>query len=252
MIDLAYIQKQNGEYINETAYSFWYGCHMLGIHTVPYVAKDEEAFGDVRSLDSLELRKDTLVHGHIGCVLKALKKLEVLPPEYDGGPVKDIESFYGRNMWPTTMKEVRYRLEEGRHIFIKPLKVQKAFTGFVTSGEVKDLIKTAGFEDDFEILASDVVEFITEYRLFIHNGLIIGCKNYRGDFTKLPDFQVAQDVLNAFKNQPVAFSLDLGVTDQGQTLVVEINDFYALGAYGLPSIPYTQAVISRWEQMVGL
>ena len=253
MIDFAYIQKtRKGEFINETAYSFWYGCDLLGIETRPFVAKDEDSYGDVMSLDSLELRKDTLVHGWIGSVTKALKKLGVVPPDYDGGPVKDIEEFYGRRMWPTTMKEIRYRLEENRHVFIKPLKAQKAFTGFVTSGEVKDLIKTAGFDDDFEILASEPVEFISEYRLFIHNSLIIGCKNYRGDFTVLPDFKVAESCLHAWKKQPVAFSLDLGVTDKGQTLVVEINDFHSLGAYGLPSIPYAQAVIARWEEIVGL
>jgi len=255
MVDRVYIQKSSeGEFINETAYSFWYGCKMLGILAEFYVADEDKTFNKAEHLprlSSLELSKDTLVHGWIGSVLKALKKLGIAPPDYDSTPPKDIEEFYGRRMWAATMKDVRRNLEENRHIFIKPLKVQKAFTGFVTSGEVKDLIKTAGFDDDFEILASDPVEFITEYRLFIHNGLIIGCKNYRGDFTILPDFKVAEAVLRAFKKQPVAFSLDLGVTDQGQTLVVEINDFYALGAYGMPSIPYAQAVIARWEEIVG-
>jgi len=250
VIDLAYVQKKDGEFINETAYSFWYGCRLLGIHTVPFVAADKDAYGDVQSLDSLELRRDTLVHGWIGSVRKALKKIGVPEPQWDGAPPKELEPFYGRRMWPTTMKEVRYRLEENNHIFIKPLKVQKAFTGFVTSGKVSDLIQTAGFEDDFEILASEPVEFVSEYRFFIHNGLIIGCKNYRGDFTRLPDFEVAYACLKAFKGSPVSYSLDLGVTADGKTLVVEINDAFALGAYGMPSVPYAQMVISRWEEMV--
>lgn len=243
MIDLAYVQKKDGEFINETAYNFWYGCRLLGIQTVSYTAEE---------IDTIELRKDTLVHGWIGCVRKAFKRLGVPAPSLDGAPPKDIESFYGRRMWTTTMGEVRKLMDTDTRVFIKPLHAQKAFNGHVTSGAVSDLIQTAGFDDEFEVFASDPVEFISEHRLFVHNGLIVGCKNYRGDFTKLPDFQVATDVVLAFKNQPVAFSLDLGVTSDGQTLIVEVNDFFALGSYGLPAIPYAQAVIDRWGQIVGL
>lgn len=243
MIDLAYIQKKDGEYINETAYSFWHGCRMLGVHTIPFTAEE---------LDTIELRKDTMVHGWIGSVRKALTRLGVPQPDLDGAPPKSIEEFYGRRMWKTTMREIRNLMDTDKHVFIKPLSKQKAFNGHVTSGAIRDLIQTAGFEDDFEILASEPVVFVSEYRLFIHNGLIAGCKNYRGDFTVLPDFHVAEACLRAFKDQPVAFSLDLGVTDDGRTLVVEINDAFALGGYGFPAIPYAQLVIARWEQMVSV
>ena len=43
-----------------------------------------------------------------------------------------------------------------------------------------------------------------------------------------------------------------GVTDDGKTLLVEVNDAWALGSYGTPPIPYTEMAINRWKQMVGL
>lgn len=243
LIETAYIQKKDDEFINETAYSFWYGCRMLGVHTVPFT---------VDELDNLELRKDTLVHGWIGCVRKAFNRLGIEEPNYDGAPPEQIRDFYGRRMWTTTMGEIRKRMASDNHVFVKPLNKQKAFTGHVTSGKISDLIQTAGFPDDFEVLASEPVEFVSEYRLFVHQGLIKGCRHYRGDFTKLIDFDVAQACVNAFNKAPIGYSLDMGVTSDGRTLVVEINDAFALGAYGQPSIPYAQMVIDRWCQIVGL
>jgi hypothetical protein len=243
LIDLAYIQKKNGEFINETAFNFWHGCQMLGIQTIPFVAEE---------IEQLDLRKETLVHGYIGTVRRAFDRIRVAQPHLDEGPPEEILKFYGRNMWATTMKEVRERLAEDRHIFIKPLRKQKAFNGHVTSGAIRDLIQTAGFDDDFEILASEPVEFVTEYRLFVHHGLVSGCRVYRGDFTKMIDFSVVFEILKAFKKQPIGFSLDMGLTSDGRTLVVEVNDAFALGSYGQPSIPYAQMVIDRWCQIVGI
>jgi hypothetical protein len=35
-------------------------------------------------------------------------------------------------------------------------------------------------------------------------------------------------------------------------LLVEINDGFALGAYGTPPALYAQMLAARWKQMVGL
>ena len=247
MIDLAYVQKigpnspSAGEYINETAFSFASGCRLMGIEVIPFTAE---------GLDSLELRKDTLVHGWVGSVRRALKKLGVPEPHVDGMPPESLKEFYGRKMWATNMLEVRRRMDTDNHIFIKPLNSQKAFTGHVTSGRISDLIQTSNFEDDFKILASEVVDFVSEYRLFVNKRVFIGCRHYRGDWLKYPDFDIAFKCLEAWKEAPISYSLDLGITREGKTLVVEVNDAFALGAYGLPSIPYTQLVIDRWEEMV--
>lgn len=50
---------------------------------------------------------------------------------------------------------------------------------------------------------------------------------------------------------PATFSLDVGVTEAGATLVVEVNDGYALGAYGLMLLAYAKFLSARWAQMSG-
>jgi hypothetical protein len=242
-IDAVYVQRKEGEFVNETAFAFWHGCQMLGVET---------RFYEAEQIDQLPLTRETLVHGWVGMVRRAFQRLGVQEPQLDGMPPEEIRSFFGRRLWTMTMGEVRARMDRDEHIFIKPLYRQKAFTGHVTSGRVGDLIRTASFDDDFEVLASEVVNFEVEYRLLVHNQLIAGCRHYNGDFTKSIDFEVALGIVRAYKSAPVAYSLDMGVTDKGLTLPVEINDMFALGNYGMPAVPYAMMVIDRWEEIVGL
>jgi len=41
------------------------------------------------------------------------------------------------------------------------------------------------------------------------------------------------------------------VTTAGATLVVEVNDGYALGAYGLMPLAYAKFLSARWAQLSG-
>lgn len=242
-VERAYVQKEDhGEFLSDATYTFWRGCHLLGIETIPFQIKD---------IDTLPLTKETMIHGGVGAVRKILERMGVPQPHIDGMPPENLLKFYGRRMWSTTMSEIRRRYETNDHVFIKPLHRQKAFAGHVTSGLVGDLIKTAGFEDGFEILASEVVRFEVEYRLLIHKREIIGCRHYRGNFRKAIDFNVADAFMMEFNNQPVAYSLDIGVVGN-KTLVVEINDAFSLGTYGMAAVPYARMVIDRWEEIVGL
>lgn len=244
MIDLAYVQKEDhGEFLSEAGYVFWHGCHQMGIDTVSFRQPE---------IETLPLTKNTLVHGGIGMVRRALDRLGVPQPHVDGMPPQEVYHLYGRRMWATTMAEVRQGYEDNRFFFIKPLLSQKAFTGHVTSGSIADLSRTIAFENDFEVLASEVMSFQVEYRLFVHKSRVVAARFYCGDFTKQIDYRVADEFISLYKNPPVSYSLDLGLAEDGQTRVVEINDAFSLGCYGLSSIPYARLVIDRWEELVGL
>jgi hypothetical protein len=245
MIDVAYVQKKKGEFVNETAYTMWRGCQLLGLET--------RFFEDTRLEDIPVITKQTLIHGYVGSVKSALKRLDVEPqPRITGWPPEELHGFYGRKFWKATMAEIRLNWAEDKHVFIKPLNEDKVFTGHLTSGQIGDLIQTAGIPDDFKLFCSEPVEFLAEYRLFVHKGIILDCRRYRGDFRRLVDLDVtAQECVKAYKSAPVAYSLDLGLVSDGRTVVVEVNDAHSLGAYGMASIPYAQMVIDRWEEMVG-
>ena len=46
--------------------------------------------------------------------------------------------------------------------------------------------------------------------------------------------------------------MDWGVTVDGRTLLVEVNDGYALGNYGVRGHQYTAVIECRWRELMGL
>ena len=46
--------------------------------------------------------------------------------------------------------------------------------------------------------------------------------------------------------------MDWGVTSQGDTQLVEVNDGFALGNYGLSGGVYTAMIEARWRELMGL
>jgi hypothetical protein len=104
------------------------------------------------------------------------------------------------------------------------LGIEKAFiqanleTGLpLDSNTIEDLIRLNTFEDDTQIWESQVVNFVSEYRVLVHQGLVFACRHYKGDCSVFPNMDVATQATQRFTQAPVGYSLDLGVTDDGQT-----------------------------------
>ncbi len=47
-----------------------------------------------------------------------------------------------------------------------------------------------------------------------------------------------------------AYGIDFGILKSGETALVEWNDGYALGSYGLDKEIYTDLILSRWEEIL--
>jgi len=98
---------------------------------------------------------------------------------------------------------------------------------------------------------SECVNFISEYRCFVLNKEMVGCKNYKGDFKIFPNASIMENAINDYINQPVAYSIDFGVTDKGETLLIEMNDAFGLGSYGLDKLIYCKILEARWDEILG-
>lgn len=60
-------------------------------------------------------------------------------------------------------------------------------------------------------------------------------------------------MMNSFvewDKRPVACSIDIGVTNDGRTLLIECNDAYSLGSYGLEDYKYAKLLSARWSQLL--
>ena len=89
-------------------------------------------------------------------------------------------------------------------------------------------------------------------RVSILRNKILNVANYKGDPLRFPDVATVQSAIEAFSERPIAFGMDWGITAAGQTLLVEVNDGYALGNIGLSGMPYTAMIEARWRELMGL
>lgn len=109
----------------------------------------------------------------------------------------------------------------------------------------------APYPPDEDVWLSPVVDFLSEYRCFVLEGQILDVRLYKGDWSKAPDRKTLEGAVAAWKTQPVAWTLDIGVTSKGDNLLVEVNDGYSFGNYGLLSTSYAQMLEARWGELVG-
>lgn len=196
---------------------------------------------------------ETIVAGGVGTVRAAIKRANRSLPDLQELP-DSLKPWIGREFWTSTLEAVRKPFENGEEthpVHVKPLHEHKKFTGTVFK-EFRDLIPSAAVADETEVLVQEVVEFVSEWRAYIFRNRIKNVANYRGDPLAFPDPTRMQDALKAFEDQPVACSMDWGITSTGETLLVEVNDGYSLGNYGVDMYTYTAMIEARWREIMGL
>jgi hypothetical protein len=159
----------------------------------------------------------------------------------------ELREFLGRSVQTVTREGAETHKEP---IFIKPVE-EKAFTGFVWRAQNPPIMYQA-YPKDGLVWISDPVSFVSEYRCFVMDGRILDVRLYKGDWSQAPDKRIVERAVDAYKGAPRGYALDIGVTDDGQTLLVEVNDGFALGHYGLKPRLYAELLEARWEELVRL
>jgi hypothetical protein len=237
----ALVQKFRGEFANINVLTAYLGFTERG-----YIA---EIF-DFKDLAGVDIDRDTIVVGGIPVVVEALERLGVTPPALDSVPTS-LEAFARRKVWTSTMGEVRAAIGRGESIFAKPIPSDRKLFGGQLLTRFRDLISTASLPSDHPVVCSEPVEMRCEYRVFVTNGDIVGCRHYKGDFRRFPDFTVIDAAIRSYTDAPAGYGIDFAVTSEGETVLVEVNDGFSLGCYGLSPLPYSALLEARWAQLLG-
>jgi hypothetical protein len=64
-----------------------------------------------------------------------------------------------------------------------------------------------------------------------------------------------RDAVAAYQSSgvaPAGYGIDFGVLSTGETALVEVNEGYGLGSYGLDDAAYADLIIARWCELVRL
>lgn len=195
--------------------------------------------------------KDDIFGGHVNICKQICKNNGVTLQELDCYP-QELKEYFGRNIRKMTLKKFEELLLEnenfGKTYFVKPL-ANKLFTGFtcVTSQELTKLTCSK----NTEVYVSSYMKFDAEYRAYIFKNKIIDVFRYWGDnWHTIVDRPTIEHMVSCLRNTPIFYSLDFGVSDQGKTLLIEINDGYALGNYGLGPKQYAEMTVARWKEIM--
>ncbi|MCI6682015.1 MAG: ATP-grasp domain-containing protein [Parafannyhessea umbonata] len=106
-----------------------------------------------------------MVVGGLGVVRARLLSLGVDASEIDYP--EELRPFLGRRLWKTTVDHVSTEVGTWP-LFVKPVE-GKRFTGCVVA-DTRDLIGKGCCGEDFPVICSEVVDFVSEYRCFVRRG----------------------------------------------------------------------------------
>jgi hypothetical protein len=193
------------------------------------------------------------VVGGLAAMHRAFRAIGVPIPEPIDYPAS-IAKFRGRKIWRSTLGEVLLlnSKRSAKPVFVKPAKQAKLFTGFVLDTP-DSALAILHIDEETEVFVSEVVHFLTEYRVYILRGEIVGCQNYAGDPFLSIDRVTTEVAIRDFQNSgdaPVAYALDMGMRNDCCTRLVEANDAYSLGCYNLAEDKYVNMLLARWGELV--
>lgn len=79
----------------------------------------------------------------------------------------------------------------------------------------------------------------------------LGFRDQGGDFRLYPDIFKVEQMTADYTKAPRAYSIDVAVQkDSGETILIECNDGWSLGNYGLSPKQYVRLLTTRWREII--
>lgn len=183
------------------------------------------------------------------CAFVAREQGVVMPPPLDY-PVQ-LQRFLGRS--------VRLGiLTESAGCFTKPVQT-KAFDAFlapVTADEHRCALAERMLDPNTPCWISEPVLFQQEWRVYVEKSLILGVAQYDSGEADAElsgsEFALVREMIDAWGDAPSAYAIDVGRSDQGCLLLVEINDGWGTGYYprgSLRPVDYARWCATRWDEL---
>jgi hypothetical protein len=155
-----------------------------------------------------------------------------------------------REFFTASLDDVRQFIENGDTWFIKPFQ-QKLFSGLVV--DKYSISSLREFPDDLQVMVYDVLpKIVSEWRVYVLNNRIEDIRNYGGDFMVFPDVDFIRYKQKDFSNKlPSAYVMDVGVCiGDLKNVIIEFNDMYAIGNYGIPNDLYLRMLRERYFEIM--
>lgn len=204
-----------------------------------------------------KINEDDIVLDYVYQVQEVFKKFDK-NFEFEDYP-EVLKPFLGRKIWKDTINRIASdETKWSKGNFVKSVKT-KIITGKIIDS-LESLVGCGTADEDFEVFVSEPLDIVAEYRCFVLNDEILDVRPY-GSFREEtkegylypynPDvLKKIIDAYSKYDKKVKACSIDICVTKEGRTLLLECNDAYALGCYGLFPISYARFIATRWQEVM--
>jgi hypothetical protein len=235
----AYVETHpNGLAIDRNVQSAIDGFLALATNITTFTREDIEADKFWRVAD-----KHPFV-GSIKTMTQHLANLGKVPERIDYP--QPLHEFLHRRVEEILLEEA---LRSTSPVFIKPVDT-KLFDGAVYDGNPD---RRSYFADYIpcSVWSSGLIGHIqSEWRCYIHQGRLVHASCYSANFLESPNWSVVEAMVAAWQTSPVACTLDVAVTAENGTVLIEANDFWAISSYGLDAVVYAEMLRDRYFQIV--
>lgn len=255
MIRRAFLEKIEKEWLDDFVYICRQPLVDLGFDVVSFDGTN------LKSLEALNPTRNDMVVGSVEATSLFFNLVGIETPEYIGYP-ECLQNYLKRSILKTTIKDLKtkphiqpFDLKTKSHsYFIKPTTGVKRFTGSVIRNikNLENLISFDSLHDDEEVYVSDLISIESEYRCFVHDGKLKGIQHYSGDFKKFPNINMIEFMIIDYegsRESPISYTLDVGILSNGSTALIEVNDMWAIGSYGLSGKIYARMAVDRFYQI---
>jgi len=118
---------------------------------------------------------------------------------------------------------------------------------FVKSNDrIKSFTKICKSAPEGNYQISDLIDIQSEWRCFVYEGKLVGLQNYSGEFDIFPNVNIIKSMINMYESQPIAFTLDVAITNTNCTVIIEVHDFFSCGLYGFNDHRILPFMFSKW------
>ena len=239
----AFLEKINGEWLDAFVYIAKQPLIDMGYNIVPYDGDDLEHTLAMRNPDP----NTDICIGSVQGTERFFEACGVPIPGYLGYPGQ-LKKYMGRNITTIPFSE----LGKDFPYFVKPAVGVKMFTGDVVSNEkhLEYLVMFDKCQPDTMVIKSEVIEFLSEYRVFVSHGKIYDVKHYKGTWKEHVSWNIIENMVSDYTNCPSAYTLDVGRDSNGITRLVEVNDMWAIGSYGMDGREYALLCARRMKEIL--
>ena len=232
---MIYIQKKDNE---DVPHHFDCACAMYGAMDLglDYILV---SFEEVKNGKFDSLVKNNLFVGSVEFMTEVFNRVGIEQPRL---PINNLRPYEEMKL-----KDFKYEYP----VFIKPKSI-KAFTGFVVDDYSKSMLNT--LDKELDIIIQQVINLDSEWRFYVFRNKIVDIRHYSGrmdinligavnNFNKLDD--------STFKNFPETFVMDIGFyNDSDSYTIIEFNDMWAIGNYGIPNDLYVRMLKDRYFDII--